>query len=126
MAQFSLRKVAGKIVIPLIKHLFGFCAFSIDEDDKTSIKFTDFLVFLTHFTFGSFISVYSWMALDFHSIESSIILVGNHITFNCTIMIGLATMIFSTILKDSVWKLVVNVDDVDQMVCEFHQYLNES
>lgn len=116
MAQIAFRKLVKNYIFPFLKYSFGFLTFSVDENDKTFLSFTDLVLFLLHFSFGTFISVYSWKTLDFQSIESSIILIGNRITFNITIIIGLTTMIFAIIHGNSIWKVVISLDEIEEIV----------
>lgn len=102
--------------IKLTKYSSGFCAFSIDENDKAFYKPIDFFLLIFHLLIGALISSFSLHSINWSSMKDSIIDVGNHVTANFAILVSLVSILITTLAKDHVWGPVLRFSDIDKRV----------
>lgn len=102
--------------VKIAKYSSGFCAFSIDENDKTFYKPIDFVLLIFHLSIGALICAFSLCSVDWSSMKDSIIDVGNQVTANFAILVSLVSILVTTIAKDHIWSPVLRFSEIDEKV----------
>lgn len=115
MAEFSMIETASRL-LKIVK-FSGFSTYSV-ENGKVVLKFIDILCFITSLLLGISISVLSLLSLNFDiEAKDAIVLIGNQIASNVTILIAVISMCFTFIAGDKNWQIIVQLHQIDLKVC---------
>lgn len=114
MAEFSMIETASRL-LKIVK-FSGFSTYSV-ENGKVVLKFIDILCFIISLLLGISISVLSLLNLNFDiEAKDAIVLIGNQIASNVTILIAVISMCFAFVAGDKNWQIIVQLHQIDLKV----------